>query len=166
MKKIIIISSLLLTCLASTSCTSSGTEDSIMTIDNTASLAELKTIEIEILELINNYRLTRGLSLLAINDQIRTQTSNHTRYMIAKECASHDNFFSRKQYLVDFANAKRVTENVACGYTNAQSVVNAWLNSETHKLNIEGDYSHFNITAETDKSDKWYFTNIFMKVNN
>jgi ABC-type Fe3+-citrate transport system substrate-binding protein len=54
MKKIIIISSLLLTCLASISCTSSGTEDSIMNIDNTASLSQLKTIEIEILELINN----------------------------------------------------------------------------------------------------------------
>jgi uncharacterized protein YkwD len=76
---------------------------------------------------------------------------------------NHDNFYSRKNYLVNNANALKVSENVAYGFSSASSVVNAWLNSDGHKRTIEGDFTDFDISAELDENNKWYFTNIFVK---
>ena len=47
--------------------------------------------------------------------------------------------------------------------SNAQSVVNAWLNSDGHRQNIEGDFTDFDISAEQNANGQWYFTNIFVK---
>lgn len=163
MRKILLISSLLLTNLWLMSCSTESSEDLITPINNIMVLESPKPMEIEILEEINAYRLTKNLPVLLHNEQIRTQTQNHTYYMIKNNSASHDNFFSRKEYLTTHANALEVSENVAAGFTNARSVVKAWINSDTHRMNIEGDHTHFNITAEKDSNDKWYYTNIFIK---
>ena len=56
-----------------------------------------------------------------------------------------------------------VRENVAYGYATASGVVNAWLNSEGHREVIEGDFTHFDISAEKDENGRWYYTNIFIK---
>lgn len=122
-----------------------------------------KNIEKDILNLINDYRVSNGLSKLSELSIITTQTYNHTQYMISKNKASHDNFNKRKKFLVQNAKANKVGENVAYGYTTAKSVVKAWLKSESHRKNIEGDFNHFDITAEQNKNGKWYYTNIFIK---
>ncbi|MDU8887245.1 CAP domain-containing protein [Yeosuana sp. MJ-SS3] len=122
-----------------------------------------KTIEIEILELINDHRLSVGLNPLKNMDIIKSQAYNHTDYMIEQNQVSHDNFYERKSFLTANTGAKAVSENVAYGFTSAQSVVNAWLNSEGHKQNIEGNFSDFDISAEKNADGKWYYTNIFIK---
>jgi uncharacterized protein YkwD len=83
--------------------------------------------------------------------------------MIEVDHVSHDNFFQRKQTLQHSASANNVSENVAFGFTSAESVVNAWLNSESHRATIEGDYTDFDISAEQNNEGDWYFTNIFIK---
>ena len=115
------------------------------------------------MELINQHRISIGLNSLESHLLIKGQAYSHTDYMVDVSEVNHDNFFSRKSFLVDNANAIKVSENVAYGFTSAESVVNAWLNSEGHKGNIEGDYTDFEISAELGKNNKWYFTNIFMK---
>ena len=83
--------------------------------------------------------------------------------MVEVDNVSHDNFFQRKNSLIDNTNASKVSENVAYAYSNAQSVVNAWLNSDGHRQNIEGDFTDFDISAEQNANGQWYFTNIFVK---
>ena len=83
--------------------------------------------------------------------------------MIEENNVSHDNFFQRKQSLQANANANVVSENVAYGFNSAESVVNAWLNSPSHRENIEGNFTDFDISAEKNNEGKWYFTNIFIK---
>ena len=83
--------------------------------------------------------------------------------MIEAANVSHDNFFQRKQSLQTNADANIVTENVAYGFSSAESVVNAWINSPSHRDNIEGDYTDFDVSAEQNNEGKWYFTNIFIK---
>ena len=56
-----------------------------------------------------------------------------------------------------------MSENVAYGFSSAESLVNAWLNSASHRENIEGDFTDFDISAEKNNEGKWYFTNIFIK---
>lgn len=122
-----------------------------------------KSIEIEILELINAHRISEGLTSLNNNDTIKAVAFTHTDYMVEEDNVSHDNFFIRKNSLIDNADATIVSENVAYAFNNAQSVVNAWLNSEGHRQNIEGDFTDFDISAEQNANGQWYFTNIFVK---
>lgn len=122
-----------------------------------------KQIEIEIMELINEHRINEGLNTLNNHSTVKAVAFTHTDYMIEVDNVSHDNFFQRKESLQINANANVVSENVAYGFSSAESVVNAWLNSESHKDNIEGDFTHFDISAEQNSQGKWYFTNMFIK---
>jgi uncharacterized protein YkwD len=124
---------------------------------------EAKTIEIEILELINNHRISKGLSSLGNMTPIKAQAYSHTDYMVDKDEMSHDNFYLRSSTLKNNEGAITVGENVAYAYSSAESVVNAWINSESHRANIEGDFTNFDISAEKNNEGKWYFTNIFIK---
>lgn len=141
----------------------SCTSEEIVADFNATPKISSKSIEVEILNEINNYRIANGFSKLNQLAIIKTQTNNHTNYMVSKSAISHDNFYTRKQYLTANANAKNVVENVAYGYSSAKTVVNAWLKSTGHKKNIEGNYNYFEISAEKDKNGKWYYTNIFIK---
>ena len=122
-----------------------------------------KTIEIEILEIINNHRLSEGLKPLQSMKIIKSTAFTHTDYMVDTQTVSHANFFTRSNYLKSNAGAKNVSENVAYGYSSAESVVNAWMRSDAHKKNIEGDFTDFGVSAEKDIDGRWYFTNIFIK---
>lgn len=126
-------------------------------------IPESKSIEIEIMELINEYRISKGLNALNNNNIVKGKAFSHTDYMIKNDNVSHDNFFSRKNYLVNNIGANKVSENVAYAYTSAQSVVNAWVRSEGHRKNLEGDFTHFEVSAEQNAEGKWYYTNIFIK---
>lgn len=122
-----------------------------------------KLIEIEILELINAHRINQGLTPLNEHNTIKAVAYTHTDYMVESNNVGHDNFFQRKNSLMDNANASKVSENVAYAYNSAQSVVNAWISSDGHRETIEGDFTDFDISAEQNEEGKWYFTNIFIK---
>ncbi len=122
-----------------------------------------KAIETEILNLINDHRLTLGLIPLEDLQIVKSVAYSHTDYMVDQNEISHDNFYTRSNYLKANAGAKKVSENVAYGYSSAKSVVSAWIKSDGHRENIEGDFSNFNISAEKSENGRWYFTNIFIK---
>lgn len=124
---------------------------------------DVKLIEIEVLELINEHRLTMGLSPLGDNNIVKAVAFTHTDYMIEVDDVSHDNFFQRKESLQENAKAVEVSENVAYGFSSSESLVKAWLNSPSHRETIEGDFTDFDISAEQNANGKWYYTNIFIK---
>lgn len=149
--------------LCFTSCsTDSAIEDKINSIEVLVA-PQAKQIEIEIMELINAYRINEGLYPLNEHNTVKAVAYTHTDYMVEVENVSHDNFFQRKQSLQVNADAYIVSENVAYGFSSAESVVNAWLNSPSHKDNIEGNFTDFDVSAEQNNEGKWYFTNIFIK---
>lgn len=154
---------LVLCALVLTSCSSNSEIELAGNTSEPTTVITEKSIEAEILVLINNYRVANGLSILNKLQTIKSQANTHTNYMIDQNKISHDFFYQRKEYLTQNANAVGVGENVAYGYSSAESVVNAWIKSEGHKKNIEGNFTHFEISAEKDADGKWYFTNIFIK---
>ena len=164
MKKFTLLPVMVLLVMFMTSCSSNPIEDKAAEI-NTENLVvpETKTIEIEIMELINDYRLSKGLNPLDNVGIIKAQAYNHTEYMITYNNVSHDNFYQRKAFLESSLGARDVSENVAYGFTSAQTVVNAWLNSASHKANIEGDFTDFDLSADQNAEGDWYYTNIFVK---
>lgn len=164
MKNLFRISVIIFLSIFVVSCSSESTDD---VVDNTSLnviVPETKIFEIEIMELINQYRISKGLNVLEKSQMIKGQAYTHTEYMMLNNNISHDNFHSRAGYLRTNFSAKIVSENVAFGFTTAEAVVNAWLNSPSHKVNIEGNYNYFDIFAELDEdTNSWYFTNIFVK---
>lgn len=164
MKSLTKLPLLVLLAVFSFSCSTDSIEENVAEASNQSIVVpQTKAIEIQILELINNHRLSIGLNPLENMDIIKSQAYEHTEHMVIENEISHDNFFERSNFLKSNAGAKVVSENVAFGYTKAESVVSAWLNSESHKKNIEGDYTNFDLSAEQDLEGKWYYTNIFIK---
>ena len=154
---------LALVSLLTFSCSPDNIDDQSYIEINNSYIPEYKPIEVEILELINSYRISIGLNYLNNMEIIKAEAYPHTDYMIERNQVSHDNFLARRNNLQNNAGASSVRENVAYGYATASGVVNAWLNSEGHREVIEGDFTHFDISAEKDENGRWYYTNIFIK---
>jgi len=163
MKLPTLLPAMALIALLSFSCSTDSIEEDKIESITSSFVPQTKVIEIEILELINNHRLSIGLDVLNGMGTIKAQAYGHTDYMIDKSVISHDNFLQRKANLTNSEGASRVGENVAYAYSSSESVVNAWLNSEGHRNVIEGDYTDFDIFAKKDESGKYYYTNIFIK---
>lgn len=84
--------------------------------------------------------------------------------MIDNNVVNHDYFQQRTNNLVQLLDAESVGENVAYNYKSAESAMAAWLNSPSHKANIEGDWTHMGISVTVDvNTGKKYYTNMFMK---
>jgi uncharacterized protein YkwD len=121
--------------------------------------------ELEVMTLINNYRVSVGLNKLEQINYISHKSEEHDNYMIANNVVNHDGFSIRSQNIIDVLGAKAVGENIAYNFDTSQSVLNAWLNSPAHKENIEGSFTHFGISIRIDPiSGKKYYTNIFAKI--
>ena len=153
----------LMALLAFSSCSTDSFPDDSIDLVSLQNAPPSKEIEIEILELINEHRIGLGLNSLQSLDIVKSVAFTHTDYMVETNSVNHDGFYQRKISLEQNAKAKAVSENVAYAYSTAQSVVKAWLNSESHRETIEGDYTDFEVSAEQNNDGKWYYTNIFIK---
>lgn len=146
------------------SCSIEPTDEVVGSMEMELEQKKVKPIELEILELINKHRTDKGFNVLFSRDLIKSVAHSHTDYMINENEVSHHNFFVRSDFLKSRIGAKKVSENVAHGYTSAKAVFSAWLKSKEHKKNLEGDYTYFDISAEQNIEGRWFFTNIFIKL--
>lgn len=145
------------------SCSTDSMDDELNAINSEVIIPESKPIEIEIMDLINLHRESLGLGTLQPLEIIKSQTFNHNDYMIERDQVSHDYFFQRKNFLTANAGAITVSENVAYGYPTPEAVVSAWINSDAHRATIEGNFTHFEVSADYDENGHLYYTNIFIK---
>lgn len=117
----------------------------------------------EILQYVNDYRISQGLPQLIKDQQYASAYAvEHTQYMIEKSKISHDNFGIRSQALRE-KGAQSVGENVGYGYASAQALVNAWLDSPAHKEVLEGNYTHSGFGVIQNTAGKYYFTQLFYR---
>ena len=120
--------------------------------------------ETELARLINEYRASIGLNELEIINHISYKSEEHNEYMIANNVVDHAYFQDRSDNIIRVLGAVSVNENVAYNFSTPQSVLNAWLNSPSHKANIERNHTHFGISiSENPANGKKYYTNIFIK---
>lgn len=165
MKKLMITLFVLTISLTSlTSCSSDSESNS----SNGSSIETEKSythsnLELELLDEVNAYRVSIGLNPLQIIEHISFKSSEHNDYMLATQTVTHEGFDDRKSNLQSVLGAFRVGENVAFAYATAQSTVNAWVNSPSHKANLEGDYTHFGASIKMDEQGRKYYTNMFIK---
>ncbi|TVZ52713.1 CAP domain-containing protein [Dokdonia sp. Hel_I_53] len=120
------------------------------------------TLAKEVMEVLNNHRASIGLNPIAWYSECEELAVEHSSYMVKNNKASHDNFYERSQILKR-KGASFVSENVAYGYQDALSVLQAWLDSPSHKITIEGDYTHSGIGIVYTDNGIPYYTQLFIR---
>jgi len=133
--------------------------------DREASATILWGMEQEIYELVNDHRDSIGLPALVLDSFIVEEARNHSLNM-AKGITpfGHDGFNERAGRIFSELGGEVVGENVAKGnYPDAWSYVNSWLNSPSHKENIEKDYNYTGIGVAKADNNYNYCTQIFLK---
>lgn len=122
-----------------------------------------KVLEQAVFDEVNNFRIEKGLSPLTISDEAYPYAMQQTQFMIRTGSLSHNAFQDRASQLSAVSKATKVAENVAKGYTTAQTVVDAWIASEGHYVNMIGDFSHTAICIGSDQDGVLYYTQIFFQ---
>lgn len=168
MKLKLLISSLLVTVLFTMNSCSSDTAE--VTEDLTTALVvenyTYSDMELETMQLINDYRVSVGLNALEKINHISYKSEEHDYYMIDRKTVSHDGFVDRSNNIMKLLGASTVGENIAYNYNTPKAALEAWLKSAAHKKNIEGDYTHFGISIRQDAATgKKYYTNIFARID-
>jgi len=120
-------------------------------------------VEADVFMLINDHRTSIGLGELQYDNTAYIYASSHTDYMISQGVISHDNFNARATSLSSEVNALSVAENVASNYPTALIAVQNWLASPSHRLSIEGDFTHTAVSAKVDDNGNLYYTQFFFK---
>ena len=123
------------------------------------------SMEGPILQYVNEYRHSLGLSSLEPNSEASKQAYQHSRDMAEHKTGfGHDGFDQRMQAVKQKAGwITASAENVAYGQLSAKEVVNGWLHSPGHKKNIEGNYRFTGIGVYKDRKGITYFTQIFFR---
>lgn len=85
------------------------------------------TSEVNLIEQVNNYRVTNGLLPLQSVDHIGYLCSEHNQNMIQTEVVGHQNFEERINNLKLTMNATNVSELVGYNYSTNQSVITAFI---------------------------------------
>ena len=149
--------------LTLTSCSSNATEDNAAKPELVQQYS-YSADEMELADLINEYRISKGLNALEVVNHVSFKSEEHNVYMIAKKVVNHDLFDQRSHNIMEVLGAVKVNENVAYNFATPSSALNAWLNSPAHKANIEGTFTHFGVSIRIDSTTgKKYYTNIFIK---
>ncbi|WP_064966903.1 CAP domain-containing protein [Tenacibaculum ovolyticum] len=136
------------------SCSSDSSTDDL-------NLEENLTITQEIHKLVNEYRVSKGKATVEFNDAAAKIALTHTEYMISINEINHDKLDNRFKELQTLDNAKAIAENVASRQKTASEVVQGWINSDGHRKNIEGNYTHTGIGVKKSASGHYFFTQIF-----
>lgn len=147
--------SLFLGILSIMSCSSDNLEEEVI-------LNDIK-LETQVIELVNSHREALGLSRLTLDVVAYNHANAHNDYMISKGSINHDNFKVRASKIASEANAEEVAENVAKNYLSAEAVFEGWMESTSHKENIESDFTHTGLSVKRDSNGNLYYTQIFFK---
>lgn len=125
--------------------------------------ASAEKLAADILNYVNEYRQTKGLSPLVMNDVISAVAKQHSNDMAGKKTPfGHEGFEDRIKFISQKLGVfHRSAENVAYGDLDARQVVDVWLKSPGHRRNIEGKYTVTGIGTSMANDGTIFFTQIF-----
>lgn len=94
---------------------------------------------LKVLKLTNDYRRSFGLAPLRLNPVLNTTAQAHSQDMATNDFFDHtgsngSTVFDR--FLQTGYRYSSGGENIAAGFSNAKSVVNAWIESPGHRANL------------------------------
>lgn len=134
---------------------------------NIPAAAPLKSVEDEIIRLVNVERSRNGLPSLTANWQASRVARIKSQDMINNNYFSHTSpiygspFKMLESYGLRFSSA---AENIAYGQRTAQEVMNSWMNSPGHRANIlSRTVTQIGVGVAKKSNGTLYFTQLFLK---
>ena len=117
--------------------------------------------EISCIDAINAIRADNGLNALILHNGLSELAKGHADYLALNGVVNHDNFGDRL-YAAKGMGFESLSENIAYGYTNVKSLVNAWLNSLEHKEVLLDDRVTFDgFAIGIDSDGRYYYVQLF-----
>jgi len=132
-------------------------------INYTPTPSNLTIFETEFYNLLNEHRLSINVLIVETDTYSRYLCIEHNKYMIERDSLNHDNAF-RRNFELERRGVKATDEIVARNYTKAQTFLNGYLNSPSHKAAIENpEFSHVGIKFTKNDKGEYYNTCLFSK---
>lgn len=130
-------------------------------------VSPLKSLEDQVITLVNRERSARGLSTLKTNWELSRVARLKSQDMIDKNYFSHTSptYGSPFQMMEAFGlKFSAAGENIAYGQRTPQEVMSAWMNSPGHRANIlSAAYTYIGVGAAKKSNGTLYWTQEFMK---
>ncbi len=135
---------------------------------NIPAQSNYRTMEQEIVKLVNQERAKQGIAPLTENWETSRVARTKSQDMINNNYFSHNSpvygtpFNMLNKYGIKYSQA---AENIAYGKKTAQEVVNSWMNSSGHRANIlNPNYNQIGVgVAKKGTNGPLYFTQMFTK---
>ncbi|MFY8004290.1 MAG: CAP domain-containing protein [Chitinophagaceae bacterium] len=127
---------------------------------------QLEQMEKEVFDLVNAYRVEKGLIPLQWFAPGYNDVREHSNQMASRRVSfGHDGFEFRAENIRKSTtqHLAAIAENVAFGKLTAEAVVKGWINSKPHRKNIEGNFNFSALAIAQDVDNQLYFTQIFLK---
>lgn len=127
---------------------------------------DVTAMEKSVHQQINEYRSSKGLSPLKLNDEINAIARQHSKNMADNKVPLGHNGssyrYNKISKLVDYRGA---AENVAYNQNHqnpAKSAVRGWIKSSGHHRNIVDKYQITGIGIAKNSKGEYYFTQLFV----
>ncbi len=119
--------------------------------------------EAEILTHTNQFRKSRGMSPLIMNESLNAIAEKHSRNMASGKTAfGHQGFSDRsRQASARIDGVRKFAENVAYGAMSGKEAVKGWKDSPGHRQNMLGKYKYIGIGVAKDKRGRIFYTQVF-----
>lgn len=131
------------------------------------SSSNLRELELEVFRQVNEYRQSRGLSTLRLDERISQQSRFHSEAMAQGSATfSHDGFDQRIDIISNSISYRGAAENLAYnqGYDDPVKVaVEGWINSPGHHKNMIGDFDLTGVGVARNDQGEYYMNQIFIK---
>lgn len=132
-----------------------------------STISSAKTMEDQVIKLVNVQRSRRGLQSLRKNTTLAKIARYKAQDMVNRHYFSHISptygspFKMMENFRIRFSAAG---ENIAMGQRTPQEVMNAWMNSPGHRANIlSPSYSQIGVGFAKNKNGVCYWTQEFIK---
>jgi uncharacterized protein YkwD len=124
-------------------------------------------MEQDILRRLNQHRASKGLPPMTWSSEIAHQARSHSRNMSKKIVSfGHQGFDQRSKAITSSLQTHTTAENVAWVASRrdpAGQAVEAWLKSQKHLQNIEGNFNMTGIGISISANGEYYFTQDFAR---
>ncbi|WP_191963523.1 CAP domain-containing protein [Pseudotamlana haliotis] len=124
---------------------------------------EKKTLSTQLLNGLNDHRLSLGLDALILHDYASTLAQEHSEYMAEAGKMSYDNSYERAELMFKAESPSKMSESAAWKYNTAEEAVAAMLNASEHKNNIEADFTHIGIGTSKSDAGIYFYSLIFLR---
>lgn len=143
--------------------------DSISSKSDIKSLQSLNSLEQSVYQQINDYRTSKGLPPLVLNNWLTQHAREHSQAMATGKVSFNEQGLQQRNKTISQSGSyQKICMLIAMnqGYpAPARTAVNSWLNDPQNRSlpDAEGDYEYTGVGVAMNVGGEYYFTQVFLR---